>query len=178
MPDITVSLRSPISPNCAFQVPDISVEAGGKLFKMRLLAFLASHAIGLAVDLYRYLCHRGPNLSGMALAVEHGPDGFHGRDEPAGDLAVDLLQPVGAEFGLIELLGKPRAIGVDTPHLAFHVAAITLALEAHVERIVQTAERLAKLLDCCPNCFPVGHKAFTGTLKKRESPPPAPVLSP
>src|SRR5690606_18687499 len=110
--------------------------------------------------------------------VEHGPDRFHGRDKPAGDLAVHLLQPVCAEFGLVELLGKPRAVGVDAPHLPFHLAPIALAIEAHVERIVEARDGSAKLLDCCPDCFPVDHKAFTGTLKKHESPPPAPVLSP
>jgi hypothetical protein len=50
-------------------------------------------------------------------AIKHGPDRFHGSDQPARNLAVDLLQPVCPEFRLVELLRQPRPVGMGSAHL-------------------------------------------------------------
>ena len=87
-----------------------------------------------------------------------------------------------SRYASTRLPGKPLQMIAGKP-MVQHVweqacksSAQRVVVATDDARIVEACKSPAKLLDCCPDCFPVGHKAFTGTLKKRESPPPAPVL--
>src|SRR5690606_5867901 len=63
-------------------------------------------------------------------------------------------------------LRQPRAVGVHAPDLALDFALIAFAIETHVERVVETGERLSQFLDRRPDCVPVRHEAFTGMRQK------------
>jgi hypothetical protein len=127
------------------EMADIAVETGGEIGQVIFLPLLAGHAIGLAVDRYRYLRH----IISPSLAVENRTDRLHRRHQPPRDLAIDLFQPVRAELGLVELLRQLRAIGVHAPHLALDLAGLALAIEPRVNGIVETRDCLPELRERC-----------------------------
>jgi hypothetical protein len=144
-----------------FQMADILVEAGGQFGQMIFLALLACHAIGLAVDHHRYLCHTSPDpQADHALAVQHCPYRFHGRHQTARDFAVDFLKAVSPELRLVEFLGKTRAVGIDAANLAFDLAPIALSVEASINRIFEAADCAAQLFDRRLDCLSCRHHAF------------------
>ena len=55
------------------------------------------------------------------LAVKDGTDRLHRRHQPPRYFAVGLFQPFGLCFGIVEFLGKARAVGVEPLHFLFGI---------------------------------------------------------
>ena len=98
-----------------------------------------------------------PSLLQRTAGLQNGPDRFHSRHQPAGNLLVRFFQSFGARLGIIQFLGKPGAVRIHALHLRIGIRIVLLVLQPGAGSMFQCLDRLAEACNHFFQCRLPGH---------------------